>query len=48
MKYFLSINGLDIGYFKTIKEIDNYLFSYGINSPYDERYNISVKKVSKK
>ena len=46
MKYALYINGVLYDYFKTIKEIDNYLFDLGIDN--SNNYYIEVKKISSK
>lgn len=46
--YRLYINGVWYDDFKTLKALEKYLFDLGINVPYDERYYVEVKKVSKK
>jgi hypothetical protein len=41
-KYALYINGVCYEYFKTIKEIDDYLFEKNIDA---DKYHIEVKKL---
>lgn len=45
MKYLLYINGVFFEKFKTLKDLDNYLFTYNISYDNPKIYQIEVKKI---